>query len=223
MLLQDLVKGEELILEAKWGGLRYDLTSAVESVENGNVLIKAYEYGGHVVDFGAPSFRGIVINVYVNNHNGRRFFWPDINLKVVRKSGKTYYEITTSAYKVFAKESERRVKDRLLLGLKCSINIHGEDSYYHGIVRDISQVGLAFYCDSPLDIDGKLIRIEFDDTVGGHDFKLEFKVRKVRTDESGEHTLYGCRIAEASKDAMAYIYLKSLYMQKEAKEQEEQS
>ena len=220
MLLQDLLVGEELILQAKWGGLSYELNSKVETVESDSILIKTYEYGGHVVDFSAPSFKGIVINVYVNNHNGRRYFWPDINLSVIKKSGKNYYKITTSAYKVFARESERRVKDRLLIEKSCSVNIHGEDNYYHGIVRDISQVGLAFYCDSIMDIDGKLVRIEFEDTVGGHDFKLEFKVRKVRTDESGEHVLYGCRIAEASKDAMAYIYLKSLYMQKKARERE---
>ncbi len=221
MLLQDLVEGEDLILQAKWGGLEYDLSSKVESVEGGGVYIKTYEYGGHVVDFGAPSFKGIVINVYVNNHNGKRYFWPDVSLKVVNKGNKSYYHLTTSAYKIFARESERRVKDRLLLEQNCMINLHGEDDYYHGIVRDISQVGLAFYCDRELDIDGKLVRIEFDDTVGGHEFKLEFKVRKVRTDDSGQSRLYGCRIAEASRDAMAYLYLKSLYMQKDAREQEQ--
>lgn len=223
MLLQDLVEGEELVLQAKWGGLEYDLNSKVEMIESSGVYIKTYEYGGHVVDFGAPSFKGIVINVYVNNHNGRRYFWPDVSLKVVKKGKRSYYHLTTSAYKVFAKESERRVKDRIMLDQKCTVNVHGEDDYYHGIVRDISQVGLAFYCDRELDIDGKLVRIEFEDSVGGHDFKLEFKVRKVRTDDSGQSTLYGCRIVEASRDAMAYLYLKSLYMQKEAREHEKQS
>ncbi len=220
MLLQDLVEGEELVLQAKWGGLQYDLASKVESVESSGVFIKTYEYGGQVVDFGAPSFRGIVINVYVNNHNGKRYFWPDVSLKVEKRANKTYYHLTTSAYKVFAKESERRGKDRLLIERKCTVNVHGEDDYYQGIVRDISQVGLAFYCDSKLDIDGKLVRIEFSDNIGGHEFKLEFKVRKVRTDDSGQSRLFGCRIAEASKDAMAYLYLKALYMQKEAREQD---
>ena len=34
MLLQDLEKGEKLVLQANWGGLEYDLDSAVEEIES---------------------------------------------------------------------------------------------------------------------------------------------------------------------------------------------
>ena len=37
MLLQDLEKGEKLVLQANWGGLEYDLDSAVEEIESGGV------------------------------------------------------------------------------------------------------------------------------------------------------------------------------------------
>ena len=99
MLLQDLEKGEKLVLQANWGGLEYDLDSAVEEIESGGVYVKAYEYGGHVVDFGTGAFKGIVINVYVNNHHGRRYFWPDVSLKVTKRGNETYYLIQTSTYK----------------------------------------------------------------------------------------------------------------------------
>lgn len=220
MLLQDLYSGEELKLQAKWGGMEYNLASKVEYVEAERILVNTYQYAGQVVDFGAPSFRGIVINVYVDNHNGKRYFWPDVSLKVVKKDNKSYYEISTSAFKLYAKEGERRVKDRLLLNKLCTINFYGEDDVYSGTVKDISQVGVGFYCDQDIDVEGKLIEIEFDDTVGEHDFKLRVKARKVRIDDSGEKTLYGCRLVDASDDALPYMYLKSIYMNREAKNQE---
>lgn len=214
MQLQDLSKGEKLVLEAKWGGMQYNIDSCVEIVESSSILVAAYEYGGNIVDFGAPSFKGILINLYVNDHDGRRYFWPSVNLKVVKRQGKSYYEITTSTYKQFAKQSDRRDKDRVRLDLPCTFRVYNEDNQYKGIVHDLSQSGLAFCFDKNMNIDGKLVVVDFSDYVNGHEFTHSFKVRKVRTaDESGQ-TLYGCRIVEASKDALMYLYLKDLYLHK---------
>ena len=159
MLLQDLEKGEKLVLQANWGGLEYDLDSAVEEIESGGVYVKAYEYGGHVVDFGTDAFKGIVINVYVNNHHGRRYFWPGVSLKVTKRGNETYYLIQTSTYKETAREDERRSKDRVLIEQSCNLSIYGEDGYYTGFIHDVSQVGLSFYCDSEIEIDGRLVEI----------------------------------------------------------------
>ena len=219
MLLQDLEKGEKLVLQANWGGLEYDLDSAVEEIESGGVYVKAYEYGGHVVDFGTGAFKGIVINVYVNNHHGRRYFWPDVSLKVTKRGNETYYLIQTSTYKETAREDERRSKDRILIEQSCNLSIYGEDGYYTGVVHDVSQVGISFYCDSEIEIDGRLVVVEFSDSVGDHDFTLQLKVRKVRIDDTAEKKLYGCRIVDAGRDTMIYLYFKKLYKLKELKEQ----
>ena len=61
--------------------------------------------------------------------------------------------------------------------------------------------------------------VEFSDSVGGHDFNLQLKVRKVRIDDSAEKKLYGCRIVEAGSDTMVYLYFKKLYKLKELREQ----
>ena len=172
-----------------------------------------------MVDFGTGAFKGIVINVYVNNHHGRRYFWPDVSLKVTKRGNETYYLIQTSTYKETAREDERRSKDRILIEQSCNLSIYGEDGYYTGVVHDVSQVGISFYCDSEIEIGGRLVVVEFSDSVGDHDFTLQLKVRKVRIDDTAEKKLYGCRIVEAGRDTMVYLYFKKLYKLKELKEQ----
>ena len=57
MVLQELEVGEELELDIKWGGLKYELKSKVEIVDADSVLINPYTYGGNTVDFSSSSFR----------------------------------------------------------------------------------------------------------------------------------------------------------------------
>ena len=208
MVLQELEVGEELELNIKWGGLKY-------------VLINPYTYGGNTVDFSSSSFRGIVIDVIEKNHNGKRYRWPAVNVSTVKRFGRSYYLINTSDYKKLAKESERRNQDRVKIGLRCVLSIYGDDGMYYGIIKDISQGGVAFIPEMDIAYEGKLIELQFADSVRGHEFQIRFKIRVVRKDMEDGKILYGCRIVEAQRDALAYLYLKTVDSRSKKQSREE--
>ena len=210
MVLQELEVGEELELNIKWGGLKYELKSKVEIVDADSVLINPYTYGGNTVDFSSSSFRGIVIDVIAKNHNGKRYMWPSVNVSTVKRFVRSYYLVNTSDYKKLAKESERRNQDRVKIGLRCVLSIYGDDGMYYGIIKDISQGGVAFIPEMDIVYEGKLIELQFADSVRGHEFQIRFKIKVVRKDMEDGKILYGCRIVEAQRDALAYLYLKTV-------------
>ena len=186
-----------------------------------SVLINPYTYGGNTVDFSSSSFRGIVIDVIAKNHNGKRYRWPAVNVSTVKRFGRSYYLINTSDYKKLAKESERRNQDRVKIGLRCVLSIYGDDGMYYGIIKDISQGGVAFIPEMDIVYEGKLIELQFADSVRGHEFQIRFKIRVVRKDMEDGKILYGCRIVEAQRDALAYLYLKTVDSRSKKQSREE--
>ena len=97
-----------------------------------------------------------------------------------------------------------------ILGLRCVLSIYGDDGMYYGIIKDISQGGVAFIPEMDIAYEGKLIELQFADSVRGHEFQIRFKIRVVRKDMEDGKILYGCRIVEAQRDALAYLYLKTV-------------
>ena len=221
MVLQELEVGEELELNIKWGGLKYELKSKVEIVDADSVLINPYTYGGNTVDFSSSSFRGIVIDVIAKNHNGKRYKWPAVNVSTVKRFGRSYYLVNTSDYKKLAKESERRNQDRVKIGLRCVLSIYGDDGMYYGIIKDISQGGVAFIPEMDIVYEGKLIELQFADSVRGHEFQIRFKIKGARKEMEYRKILYGCRIVEAQRDALAYLYLKTVDSRSKKQSREE--
>ena len=144
------------------------------------------------------------------SENGKRYKWPAVNVSTVKRFGRSYYLINTSDYKKLAKESERRNQDRVKIGLRCVLSIYGDDGMYYGIIKDISQGGVAFIPEMVIAYEGKLIELQFADSVRGHEFQIRFKIRVVRKDMEDGKILYGCRIVEAQRDALAYLYKKLL-------------
>ncbi len=210
MVLQDLNPGEELVLEAKWGGIEYELQSKVELIRKDYVLVNAFNYGGHIVDFGSSSFKGIIINVIAKNHDGKRYCWNDVNCELVNLYGKKYYRISTSGFKMIGKVKERRQDIRIKFDARCSVTILENGSTVNGVVSDISQKGIAVYIDDSNLKVGNLLEIEFADSVRRHEFDLRFKVRIVRKSTKGGKSLYGCKIIDATRESFGYIYLKML-------------
>ncbi len=213
MVLQDLNPGEELALEAKWGGIEYELQSKVEFVRKDYILVNAFTYGGHVVDFCSNSFRGIIINLIAKNHDGSRYCWNDVSCELVSLYGQKYYKVTTSGFKMLGKIKERRQDQRIQFDTKCKVTILDDGSIQDGVLCDISQKGIAVYLDNSRLKVGKLLEIEFSDSVRRHKFDLRFKVRIVRKHTKNGKTLYGCRTIDATKEAFGYLYLKLLDLQ----------
>ena len=92
---------------------------------------------------------------------------------------------------------------------------------YYGIIKDISQGGVAFIPEMDIVYEGKLIELQFADSIRGHEFQIRFKIKVVRKDMEDGKILYGCRIVEAQRDALAYLYLKTVDSRSKKQSREE--
>lgn len=209
MLLQDLTMGEDLTLEVLWGEFHYDISSKVEYVKKDGILITSFTYAGRTIDFNRPEFKGAVIDVYVNDPEGKRYCWKDVDIVIKSVFGKDFYMVRAHEFKKFALESERRQNDRILLNKNCNVIIEGSDTIHHVVLHDISSNGLAFLSDEDLKVGGKLIKVEFSDDVREHNFDVRLECRFVRKTPKDAQELFACRISEANREALAYLYLKT--------------
>ena len=68
---------------------------------------------------------------------------------------------------------------------------------------------MAFIPEMDIAYEGKLIELQFADSVRGHEFQIRFKIRVVRKDMEDGKILYGCRIVEAQKRCTCVSVLKN--------------
>lgn len=210
MLFQELKVGEKLELHVKWGGMEYEIPSKVEFINKKTVIINAYSYSGNTIDFQSKTFRDVVIDLYVKNHNGKRYCWRDIKLVVVNYFGRNFYQVKTHEFKKFSEIMDRRNHPRVKLKGKCLIRENMSEAVYEGRLVNVSRDGIAFCCRED-SLKGGVYEISFSDHVRKHSFNLKMNVRVVRgKKEPSGVVVYGCRILEASRDCLAYIYLKSI-------------
>ena len=67
MVLQDLVKGDEITIEIVWGNSIYHLPSKVVVAWNKDIYIEPLTYNGHVIDLSRMMFRDMTYNIYAIN------------------------------------------------------------------------------------------------------------------------------------------------------------
>ncbi len=209
MLLQDLTMGDDLILEILWGEFHYDIKSKVEYVKKDGIPITSFTYAGRTIDFNRAEFKGAVIDVYVNDPEGKRYCWKDVDIEIKTVFGKDFYMVRAHEFKKFALESERRQNDRILLNKNCNVVFEDNGAVHHVVLHDISSTGLAFLSDEDLEVGGRLIKVEFSDDIRGHSFEVRLECRFVRKTPKDTMELFACRISQANREALAYLYLKT--------------
>lgn len=210
MVLQDLVKGDEITIEIVWGNSIYHLPSKVVVAWNKDIYIEPLTYNGHVIDLSRMMFRDMTYNIYaINKETDHRVKWNNIHIEpVVLKSGDTVYSLKTYEFARNSVLSERRVEDRT------QINIPGIVYLNEGMVpiriRDISASGLSFTTTKGAEINNGLFQVEFTDSAKGDLYDILLHCRFVRRVEQGMEALVGCALTKQSKDLLFYIFNKRL-------------
>lgn len=225
MLLEELSKGDEVVLELIWGSLEYKIKTQVKGVDDKGILIPAFQYKGVVLDSSSKVFKELHFNLYGNDFGGQRICWKSLKLNNRKKNGEEYYHLSVDAFHRHGGADEHRGEKRISMEqFPATIHIISsqDDASHEVVIKDISNKGIAFIADSELDIVRATIDLSFADSLRGHQFKLNGRYLCVRTVpmEDGKY-LYGCSLMKGNNDLLTYIYLKRLISEKHLTEKTE--
>ncbi|MDD2970616.1 MAG: PilZ domain-containing protein [Lachnospiraceae bacterium] len=180
--------------------------------ETNGIYIPTLSIGGNTIDFSAKEFSGIVFNLYCTDKRyGNRYCWRSVSLSVRKWQGTDYYLVTSAGFGKIGTESDRRVDDRILLNLSGEITRRDAEEAVYGTILNISNTGMAFHAiDSAINI-GTQVKIQFQDEVGEHKFKLAIDTKCIRKQPMDDGFFYGCGVVDVNKEWLTYVFLKKLW------------
>lgn len=218
MLLEELSKGDEVVLELIWGSMEYKIKTQVKDVDDKGILIPAFQYKGVVLDSSSKVFKELHFNLYGNDFGGQRICWKSLKLSHRKKNGEEYYHLSVNNFQRYGRTDEHRGEKRVSMEqFPATIHIISPqiDESYEVLIKDISNEGIAFIADSELDIVRGVIDLSFEDSLRGHQFRLNGRYRCLRIVPMEDGTyLYGCNLMKGNNDLLSYIYLKRLLSEK---------
>lgn len=211
MTLQDMAVGQPVSLELVWGAQTFEIKTSVVGINENGVLVKPFIYNGVVINLPENKLRDVIFNIYtIDARTNSRKTWKNATVVPVVHKGRTYYACSVNAYKKIASDSERRNHQRTMLNINGVLSGATPGQNYPIKIRDISDNGISFLVDDEIALDSPYFKIIFTDTVRGNLFKLTISCRSVRNMLQGEDMFHGCRILEADKNLLMYVFMKRM-------------
>ena len=208
MKLNELLSGNEVVLEIIWGTAKYSVQTNVLAVNAKGVLLHPYVYRGEkmMLDSG---YDDVSFNLYFVDASGTRLEWKNVSVVVERYKGEVYYLVRAGLLANKSFNSERRANLRTMVDSAGTVQC-GED-FYNVRIKDISDVGVSFYIDASIKIRNIDLVVSFADIVLNQSFEINLPCRVVRIVGQDDGTvLYGCQVFNPPMEVMAYTFKKRL-------------
>ena len=215
MKLQELLAGQEVVLEIIWGKTAYSITTKVVGANGEGVLVHPYIYRGERLELESGD-ENMLFNLYhVENKTGTRISWRNVSLSVRKYKDEIYYSIHPKALGNMSLNSERRATVRTIVDVEGVVE--SADVSHLVRVGDISDVGISFFLERSVRLPQTDVVVSFNDMVGNHTFEVRLPCRIIRSVALDNGLVkYGCRVFVAPMDVMMYTYMKRLQRKHEA-------
>ncbi len=216
MNLKELTTGTPVKLEIIRDSQGFEVATVVVGVSTidfgpGSALLKPLSLNGDTLDLGSSKYGDVRYNLYTNNTDGDRICWNDVSISKKEFKGTEFYIATAKAHLAASIVNDRRANKRVVLHAPCTVlnRINGKEN--PAIIYDISDSGIAVFCDDSLRVDTPY-QIKFTEQVNGTDYHLIIDCICVRIGTAEDKKLYGCKMTNASRDVVSYIYIKKLLL-----------
>ena len=219
MVLQDLTVGQNVSVELTWENITYILNASTVGKNDTGILIVPVPDQDEVIQVIRYHVRHLNFTMYAIDELGNRVSWKNIKLYPMTYKDRIYFACGTNLFNANAESSERRNDQRVLLEAKGEIVYF--DGKTEGIIHDVSNSGISFIVNSDVVFDNTKVYINFTDIINDNDFSISEAARIVRTCQNDQQTLYGCRLLNASKDYLTYMYLKRMYQKADKRKEKE--
>lgn len=214
MLIENLEKGNSVILEYVINDRKYDVTANVTGASNGTLLIEYVKEDKRIAEFDKKDKEKIVYNLYADDPDGKRVGWYNVSVKTMEYNNRKYAAIGTRSFNQNSAFSDRRYNERIKLENTFGKVETNDGNIYDIIICDISYNGISFYCKDEDDFLHKKLIIHIDDVVENENFKFKVRGSCIRSKMEDDQKFYGCNVGEEERQYMLYFLKKKLDIKK---------
>ena len=175
-------------------------TKALQIYEN-CIYLEPIRQNNKMIGFSTP---GLILSIIVPDPNdGKAYKFSQVKIRNIKtKDGNLFHEVTCPNE---GKVVNRRGACRVWLGEEGIANIGLSGKPIEVIVKDISVSGIAFICDSSLDIEqGTVVHISFFDEASKTRFSLAAIIVRCEEMDRGR-IMYGCRLNNESNVVAKFV------------------
>lgn len=206
MRLHELENNVELTVQMLWEKNSLEFQSALVKKDELGIYIKPYLREDRAIRFNILLTDKMQCNLYAPSRAGGRVMWHDVELKSVDEPEGVLYRISTQDFNQYSRPGDRRFHERRSSAVTAKVwdmTLVTTEVVLH----DISDTGLSFYVDSPIQFGSDIINIAFADTVCGEDFRIKTTAKIVRNYSERGKTFYGCLMIDAPRDYQLYVFM----------------
>lgn len=205
MILQELYKAKNVIVQIVWGEKVVEFYTDVFGRDDNGIYITPYLLEGKPLLLKINAHSGIVCNIFGDSpEDGKRMSWRNVDLNAVDADGKICYYVTTSTFNQIGNNDERRREDRVVITKRGNVWDEKTQKYIEVRVHDISDSGISFYAPMSFELESSFFTLEFCDTVNGNAFNFTLSCKVVRNKPVKGMMFYGCRIQEPTREFLLY-------------------
>lgn len=216
MLIDELEKGSAVILQYVSEDGTIEITSKVAGIGDNAILAEPIKSVRNTGRRDIKNFDGAVCNLFADDNDGKRVGWFNVIVKTMDYKQHSYYLICTRSFNRDASLSDRRGNDRIKLeGMIARVeksDVSVKDVYLY----DMSNNGISFFGSGSDDYLNRRLAIRIEDVIDNEEIKVSVHCTCVRAEKEGEdgRVIFGCRIGEAERPYLTYIFRKRLELKK---------
>ena len=198
MTANDLELSHSIELDITVNNKKTTLLSTIEKILNDKtILLAPLRLNGKLLGFAGSSSVNLIYGGLDNT-----YLWTEINIRPVKFNNEVYHAVTfehepsvinrRGTYRVYSGE------DMILTTFT-----HEGPKSISVLVRDISETGMAFYAQDPIDI-GRTVRLNVP-LLSSEELHLSAQVLRQKNENSRLGTLYGCKFIEKNPGLPRYL------------------
>lgn len=205
MTLQELKKGQSILVQVSWGHNITDISCMVIGINDFGEGILVHPDKHPTVLFNLNKGRGMICDVYMTNPDeGERLEWANVFFHICEYNNNIYYVIKTKEDEAKAKPSDRRGSKRYVVD-HSGLLLEGGNEDIPVLIHDISDGGISFYGQKNLQIYQRDVRVKLDDKLLGEEYNLDLICNCVRVVDAEVGLLFGCKIEKPCAGLRDYI------------------
>lgn len=211
MKLVELLLNQEIIVQLNWGEQKIEFVSKVLEKDDTAVYVTPYIHNGNELELNVTPDKGVICNVFADNKNSsQRVSWKNVELTTVARGGRVTYYIKTRGFNVIASPDDRRLHERVAVNTDGTVFDGDSAEGVNIIVRDISDIGIAFYSPVTFIPKSQQVTVRFTDSIDNRSFNVTVEGTITRTVSENGRNIIGCKVLGENKDYKLYGLMKRL-------------
>lgn len=210
MKIEELVVGQQIVVQIVWGEREIEFPSEVVDRDINGIFVKTYTYQDKPLELNIDMTSGVICNVFTNNPDGKRVSWKNVDLTTKEFERGMVYYLNTRGFNNMAQSDDRRTRERISIRKNGRVYDKHKDCYTDVLIHDISDAGISIYAPQSFNPSANQFQVMFEDRIDNREYKINVECAIVRSQQKVGTVFYGCKLVGENKDYLIYGFMKRL-------------